>query len=112
MRGAAEFGLWCEARGVTSLAAVQPIHVTAWIEELGQSLSVVTVKQRLAGIRALFDWLVVGQVVPVNPTASVRGPRQGAEIRVHGLIYGLKDGLLRNLECTVGPELARERATP
>lgn len=25
----------------------------------------------------------------------------GEEIAVHGLIYGLKDGLLRNLECTV-----------
>jgi site-specific recombinase XerC len=23
----------------------------------------------------LFDWLVIGQVVPVNPAASVRGPR-------------------------------------
>jgi len=33
------------------------------------------VKQRLAAIRHLFDWLVVGQVVPVNPTDSVRGPK-------------------------------------
>jgi site-specific recombinase XerC len=24
--------------------------------------------------RHLFDWLVTGQVVPVNPAASVRGP--------------------------------------
>ena len=54
---------------------MQPIHVAAFIEELGQSQSVPTVKQRLAAIRALFDWLVVGQVVPVNPAASVRGPR-------------------------------------
>lgn len=75
MRGAAEFGLWCEARGVVSLAAVQPIHVAAWIEELGATHSVATVKQRLAGIRALFDWLVVGQVVPTNPASSVRGPK-------------------------------------
>ena len=75
LRGAIEFGAWCEARGVATLAAVQPIHVAAFIEELGQSQSVPTVKQRLAAIRALFDWLVVGQVVPVNPAASVRGPR-------------------------------------
>jgi integrase len=33
-----------------------------------------TAKQRLAAVRALFDWLVTGQVVPVNPAASVRGP--------------------------------------
>ncbi len=23
----------------------------------------------------LFDWLVIGQVIPTNPAASVRGPR-------------------------------------
>lgn len=64
-----------EARGITSLAAVQPIHVDAWIEELGSTHSVPTGKQRLAGIRTLFDWLVVGQVVRHDPAASVRGPR-------------------------------------
>jgi site-specific recombinase XerC len=32
------------------------------------------VKLRLAAIRHLFDWLVNGQIVPVNPAASVRGP--------------------------------------
>jgi site-specific recombinase XerC len=31
------------------------------------------VKQQLAAIRMLFDWLVIGQVVPVNPAAAVRG---------------------------------------
>ena len=35
-----------------------------------------TIKQHLAAIRRLFDWLVVGQVVPWNPTAAVRGPTQ------------------------------------
>src|SRR6185436_12728322 len=29
----------------------------------------------LAAIRMLFDWLVIGQVVPMNPAASVRGPK-------------------------------------
>ena len=32
-------------------------------------------KQHLAAIRALCDWLVVHQVLPVNPAASVRGPK-------------------------------------
>lgn len=54
---------------------IQPLHVAAWIEDLGTTLSVPTVKQRLAAIRHLFDWFVVQQVVPVNPTASVRGPK-------------------------------------
>ncbi len=73
-RAAAEFLDWCSDRGVTSIAAVRPLHVAAWIEELGRSVSAPTVKQRLAGIRHLFDWLVTGQVVITNPAASVRGP--------------------------------------
>ena len=34
-----------------------------------------TVKQHLAAIRMLFDWLVTGQVVATNPAHSVRGPK-------------------------------------
>ncbi len=37
-------------------------------------VNVPTIKQRLAGVRHLVDWLATGQVVPVNPAASVRGP--------------------------------------
>jgi integrase len=29
----------------------------------------------LAALRMLFDWMVVGQVIPVNPAHAVRGPR-------------------------------------
>lgn len=75
-RATGEFLGWCSLRGVTALEQVQPLHVAAWIEELGRKVSAPTVKQRLAGVRHLFDWLVVGQVVPVNPAASVRGPSQ------------------------------------
>jgi integrase/recombinase XerC len=53
---------------------VRPLHVAAYIEQLGRERSAPTVKQRLAAIRHLFDWLVTGQVIPVNPAASVRGP--------------------------------------
>ncbi len=73
-RAAGEFLAWCEARGVASIVDVAPLHVAAWIEVLAREVSAPTVKQRLAGVRHLFDWLVTGQVVPVNPAASVRGP--------------------------------------
>ncbi len=73
-RAASEFLAWCEACGVASIVDVAPLHVAAWIEVLGREVSPPTVKQRLAGVRHLFDWLVTGQVVPVNPAASVRGP--------------------------------------
>jgi site-specific recombinase XerD len=75
------FLAWCEDAGVTSIAAVQPLHVAAWIELQTRERAAPSVKQQLAAIRHLFDWLVTGQVVPVNPAASVRGPshvvRQG-----------------------------------
>ena len=53
---------------------MKPLHVAAYIEQLGRERSAPTVKQRLAAIRHLFDWLVTGQVMPVNPASSVRGP--------------------------------------
>lgn len=73
-RGVSDFLAWCAERGVVTLPQIEPIHVAAWIEELGRELSVPTVKQRLAGIRHLFDWLVRCHVVPTNPAISVRGP--------------------------------------
>jgi integrase/recombinase XerC len=69
-----EFLASCESAGVASIADVRPLHVAAYIEQLGRERSAPTVKQRLAAIRHLFDWLVTGQVIPVNPAASVRGP--------------------------------------
>src|SRR5208283_4737932 len=66
-RAADEFLAWCAAAGVPSIGAVQPVHVATWIEAGTRELAAPSVKQRLAAIRHLFDWLVTGQVVPVNP---------------------------------------------
>jgi len=74
-RAADEFLARCAVAGVSSIGAVQPVHVATWIEAPTRELAAPSVKQRLAAIRHLFDWLVTGQVVPVNPAASVRGPR-------------------------------------
>ena len=69
---------WCAEVGLPSITAVQPLHVAAWIELQSRNHSAPTAKQRLAALRHLFDWLVVGQVVPANPAASVRGPAYSA----------------------------------
>lgn len=74
-RATVDFMNWCAERGVTALPAIQPIHVAAWIEDLGKTHSVPTVKQRLAAIRHLFDWMVVGQAMPTNPAHTVRAPK-------------------------------------
>ena len=73
-RAAEEFLAWCANAGVPSITAVQPVHVATWIEASMRELAAPSVKQRLAALRHLFDWLVNGQVVPLNPAASVRGP--------------------------------------
>ena len=49
--------------------------VAAYVEQLSGALSAPSVKQHLAALRMLFDWLVVGQVLPFNPASSVRGPK-------------------------------------
>ena len=77
-RAVNEFLTWCHGVGVPDLVAVGPLHVATWIELQTQTLAAPSVKQRLAAIRHLFDWLVVGQIVPYNPAASVRGPSHTA----------------------------------
>jgi site-specific recombinase XerC len=74
-RAADEFLAWCARAGVPSIGAVQPVHVATWIEASVRELAAPSVKQRLAALRHLFDWLVNGQVVPINPAHTVRGPR-------------------------------------
>jgi integrase/recombinase XerD len=71
-RAAGQFLTWCEARGL-SLRALAPLHVAAYIRT--HRGSVPTVKQHLAAIRVLCDWLVVSQILPANPAAAVRGPK-------------------------------------
>ena len=71
-RAVGQFLAWCEARGL-GLGAIAPLHVAAYIRT--HPGSVPTVKQHLAAIRVLCDWLVVSQVLPVNPAAAVRGPK-------------------------------------
>ena len=73
-RACSRFFAWCETRGLT-LTSIRPFDVAAWVEELQADHSAPGVKQQLAAVRMLFDWLITGQVVPMNPAAAVRGPK-------------------------------------
>jgi site-specific recombinase XerC len=53
----------------------EPLHVAAYIEALGENFEKPTVKQHLAAIRMVFDWLVTRQVVATNPAHAVRDPK-------------------------------------
>ena len=66
---------WCEDKGVTDLLDIEPLHVAGYVEELGRDFSKPTVKQHLAAIRMLFDWLVSGGLgLIADPASPVRGP--------------------------------------
>jgi site-specific recombinase XerD len=65
----------CEYHRIGQLADIEPLHVAAYIEALGTDFEKPTVKQHLAAIRMLFDWLVTGQIVATNPAHAVRGPK-------------------------------------
>ncbi len=80
-RASGRFFAWCkEYAGVTELAHIEPIHVAAWVERRGTQVSAPTVKQELAALRKLFDWLVLGQVLPASPAAFVRGPSHSVKV--------------------------------
>jgi integrase/recombinase XerD len=70
-----QFSAFCVVHGIEDLAQVEPVHVAAFVEDQLRQCSKPTVKQRLAALRMLFDWMVVGQVLPVNPAHAVRGPK-------------------------------------
>jgi len=74
-RACCRFFAWCDQHKIGEIADIEPLHVAAYVEALGKDFEKPTVKQHLAAIRMLFDWLVTGQVVATNPAHSVRGPK-------------------------------------
>ena len=67
-------------------AAVPTNHISAYVEVLGRRYRAPTVKQHLAAIRMLFDWLIVGQIFagpqpgrtrPLSTTTVARRGREG-----------------------------------
>ncbi len=73
-RAVCRFCIWIDRKSVP-LSAIEPIVVSAYIEELQAEYSDLTVKQHLAAIRMLFNYFVTGGILQVNPAASVRGPK-------------------------------------
>jgi site-specific recombinase XerD len=74
-RACVRFFDWCEHHRIGTLADIEPLHVAAYIETMQSGFEKPSVKQHLAAIRMLFDWLVIGQVVATNPAHAVRGPK-------------------------------------
>ena len=89
-RAVSSFFVWLEEHGIRELVDIEPLHVAAYIKTLQVSepgnrtvkeraAANPTRKQHLAAIRMLFDWLVVGQVIAINPAHAVRGPKHAVK---------------------------------
>lgn len=79
MQAIAQFCRWCEEHGL-QLASIRPLHVSAYIE--AKPLTAPSIKQHLAALRGLFNWLVVKQVVPENPAMFVKGPKFSRQVGI------------------------------
>jgi site-specific recombinase XerD len=91
VQAAAQFLRWCEQYQLT-LATIRPLHVSAYIES--KPLTAPSIKQHLAALRGLFNWLVIKQVVPDNPAHFVKGPKFSRQI---GITPILEAGQMREL---------------
>jgi len=75
LRAVRDFLGWVEEAGIGDPLDIAPVHVAAWVELKTRSFEPQTVKQQLAALRHLFDWLVTGHVLHTNPASFVRGPK-------------------------------------
>jgi integrase/recombinase XerD len=79
MQAVAQFCRWCEEHEL-QLHKIRPLHVSAYIES--KPLTAPSVKQHLAALRGLFNWLVIKQVVPDNPALFVKGPKFSRQVGI------------------------------
>ena len=76
LRAVRDFLDWAETEArIENLLDIEPLHVAAWVEIKTQTYEAQSVKQQLAALRHLFDWLVTGHVLHTNPASFVRGPK-------------------------------------
>ena len=79
VKAVGDFLSWMERRGVADITQVNSFMVAGYIEELGQCYAAPTVKQRLAAVRMMFDYLATGGILPFNPASAVRGPKHSVK---------------------------------
>jgi hypothetical protein len=85
------------------LLDIEPVHVAAWVESLDRDFAPPSVKQWLAAVRMLFDWLGICQVLGVNPAAAVSGPKYVVRTgktpitSIDNALRGLKQEILESL---------------
>ena len=91
-RACRSFFQWCGHRGLR-IETIRPHDVSAYVQTMSSELSPQSVRQSLAAIRMLFDWLVDGRIGPREPWEF--GSR--SEYRSNPRIEPASDGLLADV---------------
>src|SRR5690349_211892 len=68
------FCAWLERHDAPDLRAVEPVHVAAYVEQLGRTHTKPSVALHLAAIKRLFAFLVTGGTLKRSPAVEVKGP--------------------------------------
>jgi site-specific recombinase XerD len=70
------FCAWCDSRNIVELRRVEPMHIASYLKTLErEGRAAPSIKLHLTALRGLFNWLIMGQIIAVNPAQAVRGPR-------------------------------------
>jgi site-specific recombinase XerD len=78
-RAVGDFLGWLERRGIHDIRQVNSFIMAGWVEDMQREHPAPTVKQRLAAVRMLLDWLATGGVLEFNPATAVRGPKHSVK---------------------------------
>lgn len=105
-RAIRDFFLWCDQHHI-GFKDIEPLHVSAYIRLITKSYAAPSVKQHLAAMKMLFDWLVTGGLLKVNPAAAVRGPKHAVKRgKTPVLLAEEARQLLDSIPLKIGPEPA------
>lgn len=73
-----QFFEWCDLRQL-EIHQIAPLNVDEYFQHQQKSKS--TIRLHLAAVKKLFDYLVLGQIISVNPAISIHGPKYDEEIK-------------------------------
>lgn len=110
LNAARRFSGWCAERGLADLTRIETVHVAGHVKSLEESFNVPSIKQHLAALKHLFDHLVTGGIIKVNPAAAIRGPRYSAAEGKTPILTGDEPRRLLDAIKTDSPVGLRDRA--
>ena len=70
------FSTWCHSLEIGNVRQIQPMHIASYLKTLErEGRAAPSIKLHLTALRSLFNWLVMGHALDMNPAHAVRGPK-------------------------------------